>query len=342
MSHSENPAKERLIGYLYKAGYGQFTTLIEPLTPDASTREYFRLRSGEKSFIACVYPQSEFGVKQLDACLDVTSLFLAGELPVAKIEASDRSEGIIIHEDFGDNILRSVMLKAPPIDRDELLSEAIALISKIQAATPIAFERNSIASQLKFDEDKLLWELNFFKTHYFESLIKSPLASDDDQALTKEFIDISRELAANANVLCHRDFHAANLMVAADGSLKIIDHQDARLGSVAYDLVSLLLDRVTERPDPDWLESKKQLFLAYREQMGLDQTPYDDFNSEFRQMTVQRCLKAIGTFANQAANHGKQHYVDYIRPMFQIVKNACDKLERFPELVRIIKRELNS
>jgi aminoglycoside/choline kinase family phosphotransferase len=41
------------------------------------------------------------------------------------------------------------------------------------------------------------------------------------------------------------DFHAANLMIDERGDLRIIDHQDASMGSPAYDLVSLLLDRVT-------------------------------------------------------------------------------------------------
>ena len=42
-------------------------------------------------------------------------------------------------------------------------------------------------------------------------------------------------------MLCHRDYHSRNLMLH-DGSLFIIDFQDARMGPDTYDLVSLLRD----------------------------------------------------------------------------------------------------
>ena len=52
----------------------------------------------------------------------------------------------------------------------------LSLIAKIQSITNYRLRINSIASKLYFDEEKLLWELNFFKTHYFESLQKRKLS----------------------------------------------------------------------------------------------------------------------------------------------------------------------
>ena len=66
--------------------------------------------------------------------------------------------------------------------------------------------------------------------------------------LKAELNDISAELAARPRVLCHRDFHAANLMVDRSGRLRVMDHQDARMGPVTYDLVSFLLDRRWAEP----------------------------------------------------------------------------------------------
>src|SRR5207237_1111878 len=60
-------------------------------------------------------------------------------------------------------------------EREALQEEAIELIARIQAATPKAFERDSIASRLAFDEAKLSWELNFFFEHYFGSYRKEKL-----------------------------------------------------------------------------------------------------------------------------------------------------------------------
>ncbi len=333
---SDVSAIERLKDYL-----GGVDCSIEELTPDASTRAYFRTRWHAESAIACVYPQDEQGNAQFKACLDVTNVFLSADLPVAKIISSNSEQGIIVHEDFGDVILRDVLQATDETERERLLDEAISLIAKIQAATPIAFAEDSIASKLKFDEEKLLWELNFFKTHYFESLMKSTLSNSENEALENEFGEIGKELQNHAKVLCHRDFHAANLMYH-NGELKIIDHQDARLGSTSYDLVSLLLDRVTELPTPEWLNEKRSFFLSERERFGLENLNEEEYADEFRLQTVQRCLKAIGTFSFQAAFRDKTHFIQYINPMFQIVLRACENLRRYPNLQKIIKHNITS
>jgi N-acetylmuramate 1-kinase len=311
---------------------------IQQLTPDASTREYFRIPWKEKTAIACVYPEPFLPKDQ--TYLDVANLFQKANLPVAEIYGFDGDAGIIIQEDFGDTILRSVLEGVEIVKYDALVSGAISLIAKIQSATALAFELDSIASRLIFDREKLAWELDFFKTHYFTSLQKQPLSKHDDGALDAEFADLSIELERCAKVLCHRDYHAANLMIDAEDKLRVIDHQDARIGSVAYDLVSLLLDRVLQPPDSVWLRQKKEFFLSEREKLGLEKLSLDEFDHEFDLMTVQRCLKAIGTFSNQTANCGKTSYIQFIMPMFQIVLETLDRLDQFPVLRSTIKSEL--
>jgi aminoglycoside/choline kinase family phosphotransferase len=261
---------------------------IEQLTPDASTREYFRIGWRGGSAIACIYPEPFVAAEQ--SYLDVTRLFVAADLPVASVLDFDESIGAIVIEDLGDRILRDEMNETTAERREELIEQAIDLIPRIQAATQTAFDTGSIASRIKFDAEKLNWELDFFKTHYFTTLKKEPLAHETDSSLTKEFDEISLELKSKATVLCHRDFHAANLMLDQHGELRIIDHQDARMGSPTYDLVSLLLDRVDEPPSVEWLASKRKRFLARRESLGL--APIDEtvFTEEFRLQTIQRCL----------------------------------------------------
>jgi aminoglycoside/choline kinase family phosphotransferase len=312
---------------------------IEQLTPDASTREYFRVDWNKAKAIACVY--GEPFLEKEHSYIDVTNLFLVSGLPVPKIYDFDGELGVIVQEDFGDTILRGVLANADEEERDRLLNEAIALIARIQAATPKAFEVDSIASRLKFDEEKLLWELNFFKTHYFESLRKEKLSAAENEALTVEFTEIARELESLARVLCHRDFHAANLMIDREKRLRIIDHQDARIGTTSYDLVSLLLDRVNEPPSRVWVREKRLLFLSEREKLGLETLDPDDFAKEFHLQTIQRCLKATGTFSYQSVFRGKTYFIPYIKPMFEIVLQACERIQRFPNLQKISKLQID-
>ena len=312
---------------------------LSQLTPDASTREYFRVRWYETAAIACVYPFNELCRGQFEACLDVTGVFLAEGLPVARIFAADAAQGIIIHEDFGDTILREVLENSDAATRENFLNEAIGLIAKIQAVTPKAFEAGSIASRLAFDFEKLSWELDFFTTHYFTTLQNNPLRETDARLLKAELDEVARELEGKAKVLTHRDFHAANLMLE-NGELKIIDHQDARLGAASYDLVSLLLDRVTILPTPQWLAEKRRFFLSERERLGLEKLDEADFTYEFRLQTIQRCLKAIGTFSFQSATRGKTYFIPFIKPMFEIVLRAAENLHRFPNLQRIVRAQI--
>lgn len=311
---------------------------LEVLTPDASTREYFRVTWSGQPAIACVYAESFRAAEH--SYLEATALFLGSGLPVAEIYRFDENLGIVIQEDFGDTILRDYIHQSDEATRNDLLNQSIRLIARMQAATADAFRKNAAASRLKFDEEKLLWELNFFKTHYFETFRRTKLAAAEDAALTAEFVELAKDLETRAAVLCHRDFHAANLMLDRENRLRIIDHQDARIGTASYDLVSLLLDRVVEPPDSEWLAEKKSFLLAEREARGLNALDPELFDEEFQLQTVQRCLKAIGTFSFQSVNRGKTHFVPYIKPMFTIVRQAAERLRRFPNLQNIITKTL--
>ncbi len=313
---------------------------FESLNADASTREYFRIDWYGKKAVACVYPEPFDASEQ--AYVDVSRLFMAADLPVAEIYEVSGEAGIIIQEDLGDQILREILIEADPDRRSRLQREAISLIARIQRATPIAFETNSIASKLKFDSEKLLWELDFFKTHYFTTYLKKPLSQIQDAALSAEFSELANDLGSYASVLCHRDFHAANLMIDDRDRMRMIDHQDARIGSPAYDLVSFLLDRITELPTPEWLAEKRRYFLDVRRTLGLPKIGEADFAYEFRLQTLQRCLKAAGTFSFQSATRGKTYFIPFILPMFCIVLRSAGNLDRFPVLNEVLAAEITA
>ncbi|MFZ1700517.1 MAG: phosphotransferase [Pyrinomonadaceae bacterium] len=326
---------ERLKTFL--AGRSQPLEIVA-LTADASTREYFRISWNGTAAVACVYPEPFVTAEQ--TYLDTSRLFLSSGLPVPQIFDHDESAGVIVQEDLGDRVLRDVMQEVTVAKRSRLRNEAISLIARIQAATPLAFETDAIASKLKFDTEKLEWELQFFKEHYFTTYRKSPLPLENDQRISAEFHQLSKELEGFASVLCHRDFHAANLMLDGKDRMRIIDHQDARIGSPSYDLVSLLLDRITDLPPREWLADKRRLLLDIRVKLGLPRLDEEEFAYQFRLQTIQRCLKAAGTFSFQSVNRGKTYFIPFILPMFRISYRAAESLARFPAIQEILLREI--
>jgi len=327
-------ASERLQKFL--KGHGHKTKLIVPLTPDASTRSYFRIPWKKGKAVAAVYPEP-FD-PDFHPYLDVTRLFLENGIPVPEIYAVDGQHGIIVQEDLGDRQLFRIYEGAPKEECEEYKERAVNLIAQIQKATAPAFERHSIASRLAFDEPKLSWELDFFVEHYFGSLRNEALRHAEAAELKAELNDIAAELAARPRVLCHRDFHAANLMVDRNDQLRVVDHQDARMGPVTYDLVSFLLDRRPEPPSLAELRAYRLLLLEERRSLGLDALDPDEVAREFRLMTIQRGLKATGTFSYQTAVCGRGSvYEQFIQPTLSIVLQAADWLDRFPALRRILR-----
>ncbi len=337
MSTFELSPSERLLKFLEAQECK--STLMVPLTPDASTRNYFRIPWKNGKAVAAVYPEP-FD-PDFHPYLDVTRLFLENGLPVPEIYAVDGQSGVIVQEDLGDRQLFKVYDVAHEDECDEYKERAINLIAQIQKATDNAFERQSIASRLAFDEAKLSWELDFFTEHYFGSLRKETLRHAELAELKAELNDVSVELSARPRVLCHRDFHAANLMVDSYNRLRIVDHQDARMGPVTYDLVSFLLDRRSEVPSLAELRSYRLHLLEERRLLGMEALDPDEIATEFRLMTIQRGLKAIGTFSYQTAvcNRGPV-YEQFIQPTLAIVLQAADWLDRFPALRRMVRERL--
>ena len=333
-----SPARDRIEKYLQSRSQAHGSGMTA-LTPDASTREYFRIPWQKGTAIAAVYPEP------FDAAvhpyLDVTRLFAECQLPVPEVLDVDGDAGIIVQEDLGNRQLCQVFEEVNADEREALLEQAIEIIARIQAATEKAYERDSIASRLAFDEAKLAWELNFFFEHYFVSYRKEELSHGQTAELKAELNDIAAELSAVPRVLCHRDYHTANLMLDKAGKVRIVDHQDARMGPASYDLVSLLLDRQPATPSLAEVRAHRLFFLDGRRRYGLTAIDPDDFSREFRLMTIQRGLKAVGTFSCQTAVYGRgQFYERHIRPTFLIVQQAAEWLERFPVLQRMIKERI--
>ena|SRR5436190_10332821 len=330
-------ARERIAHYLDE--HGAKTDDVVALTPDASTREYFRIPWQKGTAVAAVYPDP------FDAAvhpyLDVTGLFAKCNLPVPEVLDVDGDAGIIVQEDLGSRQLCQVFEEVSDDERESLLEQAIEIIARLQAATAVAYERDSIASRLAFDEPKLSWELNFFFEHYFGSYRKEEFTHGQTAELKAELNDIAAELAAVPRVLCHRDYHTANLMLDKAGKVRVVDHQDARMGPASYDLVSLLMDRQPETPSLAEVRAHRLFFLDARRRYGLDAIDPDDFSKEFRLMTIQRGLKAVGTFSCQTAVFGRgAFYERHIHPTFLIVLQAAEWLERFPILQRTIKERI--
>lgn len=309
---------------------GLQSTQINLLTPDASTRRYYRLRgSEEKSWVASVYPES-FKKDGLPFLI-MTNILRVAELPVPHVYDVHEELGVVLQEDLGDVSL-SQWLAQPgrtEAEADARMKEAINLIVRIQALTQGVMASEFLPSTLAFDTEKLNWELNYFFEHFFSSLLRMQLSQAEANTIKSELLELAEWLSSRPRVLTHRDFHAMNLMVDSKGALRLIDYQDARMGPASYDLVPLLLERRMQSPSGEWVNNMQQYFLQARVDQGLPLLDKQDFQKEFMYMVVQRELKALGTFSYQTAVMGRGSvYSPYIKPTVQLVGEYVSRLSR--------------
>ena len=184
--------------------------------------------------------------------------------------------------------------------------------------------------------EKLTWELQFFTKHFLEGYRGATLAPAAREALAAEYSAIAEELAGERRVLCHRDYHSRNLMLH-EGSLYLIDFQDARMGPDTYDLASLLRDSYVDFTEQH-VEDLIAFFLALRAGRGDSAEPAEggpEFRRRFDLMALQRNLKALGTFGFQTISRANPVYIQYIP---RTLNYARANLERYPRLGRL--REL--
>ena len=301
---------------------------IVPLTGDASDRKYFRIIPADGASIVLAL---HAGPIQFDTLpfANVAELLQQVPLPVPRILGHSNPLGILALQDLGDLTLQAHLGVATPAQHAALYRQAVQFIEILQRRGAELASARYLPYSIAFDVEKLTWEMAFFTKHYVEGYRGAHLSAADRSALDDEWRSIVEELSAEPRVLCHRDYHSRNLMLR-DGSLYIIDFQDARMGPDTYDLVSLLRDSYVDIADRE-LDELIAYFLALKARTPGD-TDAQEFRRRFDLMALQRNLKALGTFGYQTMTRQNPVYIQY---MPRTLRYARTNLERYPRFARL-------
>lgn len=305
---------------------------ISRLTGDASTRRYFRVLlrdEGRKNYLVVCLMDSFSGAPGEHDFLSVQEILKSKKVRVPEIIDHDLSSGYILQEDLGDQTLLLELSHSRSSDEElKIYENAIDNIVKMHQIK-VSDYRDHIFSQREFDREKFLYEFRFMVEHFLEKYLNQTLSKSEKLILENGFDFVIEELLKRDKVFTHRDYHSRNLMIK-EGDMVVIDFQDARLGPVVYDLVSLLEDsyyQVTE-------ENKAKLIEQYAREMNID---WKDYQRAYDLMVVQRTLKAIGSFTYIYNSREDNRYLKYVGFAFEKVRST---LVKFPELYEF--RELIS
>jgi aminoglycoside/choline kinase family phosphotransferase len=248
-----SPPSEALLPWaLAKLGAGPAAAPeLRPVAGDASHRRYFRFHSGGRNYVLAEAPPA---LEKNPEFVTVQGLLDSAGVRVPALFAVDLERGFLLQEDLGDQMLLP-LLEADSVD--EYYARAFDLLRRMAvldtASCPLP----------AYDATLLGEELDRFEAWFLRELLGRSVKAAEREMLRA----VSGLLIASAleqpRVLVHRDFHSRNLMLDPGGELAVIDFQDAVVGPVTYDLVSLLRDCYIRWPR----EQVRDWALAYRQQL---------------------------------------------------------------------------
>ncbi len=305
------------------AHYGAARFTLTPASEDASFRRYFRVRLDDGgTTVAMDAPPDKEDCRPF---VRVAAMLREAGLHAPEVLAQDLAQGFLLLSDLGT---RTYLQALASDNAAQLFGDATDALVRWQLATrPGALP--------PYDEALLRREMNLFPEWYIEKHLRQSLSGEQKQSLETIFRILVQSALAQPAVYVHRDYMPRNLMVC-EPNPGVLDFQDAVIGPVTYDVVSLFRDA----------------FLSWEEEQVLDWTvrywekakraglPVDaDFGAfwrAFEWMGLQRHLKVLGIFARIRYRDGKPKYLEDTPRFIAYVRSVAKRYSALAPLLRLL------
>jgi aminoglycoside/choline kinase family phosphotransferase len=287
---------------------------IEPASADASFRRYFRVRGREEDLIVMDAPPDK---EDLQPFLQVAQLLLEVGVNVPRILARDLARGFLLLSDLGSKQYLDSLKAGERVD--QLYGDALDSLARMQ------LHGRQPAGQLPhYDSPALLREMALMPQWFLSRHLGMRISDRDRGTLDALFDALVHNACEQPATFVHRDYHSRNLMVCETGNPGILDFQDAVLGPITYDLVSLLKDCYITWP-AGRVRAWALDFRARRLREGLAAGRDDaQFLRWFDLMGLQRHIKVLGIFSRLWYRDGKRGYLaDLPRVLAYVRETAC-------------------
>lgn len=294
---------------------------------DASFRRYFRFKHGSQSIVAVDAPPQH---ENNQAFVTVGHLLAKQGLVVPQFIAVDLEQGFLLVSDLGDRLYLDELKQD---NADTMYREAIDALVQMQhvdlSSQPLPL----------YNKEKLMVELNLFNQWFIQRHLNLTLSNNELKIVERLFEDLLDSALSQQQVFVHRDFHSRNLMICTPRSPGIIDFQDAVVGPISYDLVSLLKDCYIQWPAQEvskWCHYYHQNAV----QLGLLETSFEDFYQQFEWMGMQRHIKVLGIFCRLNYRDSKSHYLNDLPLVFDYVMQAAKKYSQFTDFANLMQQKV--
>ena len=301
-------------------GVGNGEVYLTPLSGDASFRRYFRISLSGQKYIAVYSPPK---TENNSAFLEVSCLLDQNQIRVPRVQAVNLDLGYMLLEDLGDLLLYDCQSQSTYFESALDMLFGFLRIDPFQMTLPT------------YSAEVLENEMNLFSDWFISELLRLKLGADNRKLFESIFHLLVESAIEQPQVFTHRDFHSRNIMCLSDGECAAIDFQDAVLGPVTYDFVSLVKDCYIARSQ----EEVEYWSKGYREQLIQRELLSEacDEPTFFRWvdlMGLQRHLKVLGVFSRLHLRDKKSIYLNHLPLVFHYVFEVVYRYAEFNPLMR--------
>jgi hypothetical protein len=297
--------------------------MFSPIAGDGSKRIFWRIgdAGSDLSYIAMENaPTDDFSKRENAAYLNIGRHLRNKGLPLPEIHRFDLDKGWFIMEDFGDISLQSACERER--ERIPLYAPILEILFQLQTRGSEGFNTGWTCQTETYDRQVMRrYEVDYFKGAFLETYLGFRKGWPGLERSFEHLIDEASK-AENCFFL-HRDFQSRNIMITGK-KIGILDWQGGRLGPLAYDLASLLIDPYTRLPVPE----KESLYNRYLRLLGQKQ-PHRVavFEKSFPYLAIQRNLQILGAFSFLSRVRGKTYFEEYIPGAFKSLQYLLDTVK---------------
>lgn len=294
---------------------------LRALPADASSRRYFRVQDGTRSFVVMDAPPPREDCRPY---VQVAGLLKAAGIHAPEVLAQDLARGFLLLSDLGRQSYLQALKNG---NADELFADAIDALIRWQRAS-----RPGVLAV--YDRALLRRELNLFPEWYLARHLGVTLGANQQAGLQRVFRLLEDSALAQPQVYVHRDYMPRNLMVTTPNP-GVLDFQDARFGPITYDIATLFKDAFISW-DTGQIQRWRRRYWQQARQAGLPLPEFDEFERACEWMGMQRHFKVLGIFARLNYRDGKPDYLKDTPRFLNYVRAAAGQYREFQPLLRVL------
>ena len=314
--------KQALLAWTQKV-LNDTESYIKPASNDASFRSYWRVFSKGQTYVIMDAPPEH------EDCLpfiDISHKLNESGVQVPIVIAQDLKQGFLLLSDLGTKQYLNVLNEG---NYHALYEDANNTLHLIQQKT----SQHEIPL---YDEQLLQQELDLFGNWFINKHLGVSLNNKQLEIIKATDKLLIKNALAQPQTFVHRDFHSRNLMKTKDNNPGVLDFQDAVIGPVTYDLVSLLKDCYIQ-----WdADSVNEISNQFRQKYNTNNNTIiesQQWQRWFDLMGVQRHLKVVGIFCRLNYRDNKPEYLKDLNLTLVYIKQVCEKYDELAPLLNLIQ-----